>query len=92
MLKSAISTAVLALLALRAQEPYFRVSVNLVQVDSVVTDCYHLASEPGGAATCGASRARSCGFQRCAASKVCVPGPTSNPRSALPPAEDVRFA
>ena len=37
MLKSAITTA-LALLALRAQEPYFRVSANLVQVDAVVTD------------------------------------------------------
>lgn len=38
MLKSAIIMAVLALLALRAQEPYFRVSTNLVQVDAVVTD------------------------------------------------------
>jgi VWFA-related protein len=38
MLKSAITTAVFALFALRAQEPYFRVSANLVQVDAVVTD------------------------------------------------------
>jgi VWFA-related protein len=38
MLKIAITTAALALLALRAQEPYFRVSADLVQVDAVVTD------------------------------------------------------
>jgi VWFA-related protein len=38
MLKNVITTAVLALLVLRAQEPYFRVSANLVQVDAVVTD------------------------------------------------------